>query len=201
MGAIGVYAQGMEKEDADFWIKPIPSQTFQDDSDDPSTLALPSSDSVECRSIVAVDTEKIFLESEWGARAFAQSKETLAETIKENKRLQNQLEREEKELTAIKPTLSPEEFAERAKKFSAKADRIRDERNNVEDQRINEFEAEKNKYLRAALPVIGEVMQRHSACVAVYKDSVAVMLNSIDVTGEVIEESNRKLGDGSDIDP
>lgn len=170
----------------------LPNRTIQTDENGPDYLTAP---------VLTVDQDRLFAESAWGQRAAAELDEKGSRIEAENERLAKQLSDEEAELTRKRETTDPAEFRKLAEAFDARATRIRRERAQVVQDLNAQAEADRNAFYQAALPVMGEVMQRRGAVAVLDRRTVFVSLDAIDITDELIAELNARIGDGPAAQP
>ncbi|MDB6178523.1 OmpH family outer membrane protein [Paracoccus sp. Z330] len=150
--------------------------------------------------ILTVDQERLFDESDWGQRALRELEQRGGEIAQENDRLATQLSNEEAQLTQQRSVLEPAEFRKLAEAFDSRATTIRRERAQMVQKLNAEAEADRNAFFQAALPVMGEVMQERGATAVLDRRTVFVSLDAIDITSDLIERLNQRIGDGTEDD-
>lgn len=170
----------------------MPSQTIPAPAESTPVAATP---------LLTVDQEALFSRSAWGRRTQRVLEETGREVAAENERLATQLAAEESDLTDRRPTLDPAEFRRLAEAFDARATAIRRERAQVVEDLNDWAEADRAAFYRAALPLMGEMMQERGAVAVLDRRTVFVSLDAIDVTGELVARLDADLGDGQGIVP
>jgi len=111
----------------------------------------------------------------------------------ENNRLGAALEEEERELLELRPSLSPEDFKERARIFDEKVTLIRNTQLQKNTEMVRRREDERNNILRDALPIINAIRIEKGAKVVLERRSNIWSidqiqdLDQIDITQEVIK--------------
>ncbi|MDP0925957.1 OmpH family outer membrane protein [Paracoccus onubensis] len=165
----------------------LPNRTIESDGETPGLQAAP---------LLTVDQERLFSDSQWGQRAQRELEEKGSKIEAENERLAKQLSDEEAELTEKRETLDPAEFRKEAEAFDARATEIRRERAQVVQELSAQAEADRNNFYRAALPVMGEVMQARGAIAVLDRRTVFVSLDAIDITDELIAALDDRIGEG-----
>lgn len=165
----------------------LPNRTIETGSDIQTEMKAP---------VLTVDQERLFVESAWGQRAKEKLEEKGGMIEAENERLAQQLSDEEAELTRKRETMDPAEFRKLAEAFDARATEIRRERAQVVQELNARSEADRNSFYQAALPIMGEVMQRRGAVAVLDRRTVFVSLDSIDITDELIAELDKHIGEG-----
>ncbi len=170
----------------------LPRRTIEAAPDDAQVMLAP---------VLTVDQEQLFAASAWGQRMQARLEEEGGRIAAENERLATQLSEEEAMLTDQRATLPPAEFRKLAEAFDARATQVRRERAQAV-QRLNDWaEAERTAFYRAALPVMGEMMQQRHAVAVLDRRTVFVSLDVIDITTALVAELDRAVGDGAGVVP
>ena len=165
----------------------LPNSTIEAPADAPQMLVAP---------ILTVDQDELFSASAWGRRT-QDTLENRGQTISaENDRLAAQLSQEEAALTQRRGVLDPAEFRRQAEAFDARATRVRRERAQAVKDLNDWAEADRNAFYRAALPMMGEVMQDRRAIAVLDRRTVFVSLDAIDITADLIARLDEELGDG-----
>ena len=119
--------------------------------------------------------------------------------IEENLRLEQALETEERELTDQRATLDAEAFQALAADFDEKTEAIRAAQDMKSRALTAKRDEDRQRFLQAAVPVLGELM-RDSGAVAIFdKEMVILSLRGVDITDEAIARIDAALGDGSTL--
>lgn len=170
----------------------LPSRTIAttDDSGLPATAP-----------ILTVDQDLLFSTSDWGKRTQRVLAEEGSKIEAENERLAAQLSAEEATLTEQRGTLDPAEFRKRAEAFDTRATEVRRERAQVVQDLNAWAEADRTAFYRAALPVMGEMMQDRGAVAVLDRRTVFVSVDAIDMTRDLVSRLNDSLGDGAGTVP
>lgn len=136
--------------------------------------------------LLTLDQEKLFTESAFGSASLDRERTATAALDAENKQIGAALIVEEQDLTTRRATLPPAEFAALADAFDAKVERIRSEQDAKFRDLTRIRDEERKAFLRAVVPVLGELMGEKGALAIVDKSTVIVSLTAIDVTDEAI---------------
>ncbi|WP_386332612.1 OmpH family outer membrane protein [Sulfitobacter sediminilitoris] len=148
--------------------------------------------------VLTIDSERLFLESAFGRRVAEEIEAQGAELAKENRRIEADLEAEERELTDMRATMSPEDFRELADAFDQKVQQIR-QAQTAKGRALNDLlDQEREVFLTAAAPVLERLMRDADAAVILERRSVFVSANAIEITEDAIELLDETLGSGSD---
>lgn len=146
--------------------------------------------------ILTLDRDRLFAETLFGKAVDARFKADSDALIAENLRLETALEAEERDLTDRRATLPADQFQILAKDFDTKAEGIRSAQQAKSRTIAAKREAEQQRFLEAAIPVLGELM-RDSGAVAIFdKNSIILSLRGIDVTDTAIARIDTVLGSG-----
>jgi Skp family chaperone for outer membrane proteins len=147
--------------------------------------------------VLTIDSEAVFLQSEFGQRVVAEIEARGAELAAENRKIEAALEQEERDLTELRETTDPDEFRELADAFDQKVQETRAEQA-AKGRAINALlDEEREVFLTAAAPVLERLMQRADAAVILERRSVFVSANAIDITEDAIALLNETLGSGT----
>jgi Skp family chaperone for outer membrane proteins len=147
--------------------------------------------------VVVIDPDRLFRESAFGRASAARVSAEQAALVAENRRLEAELEAEERDLTARRATLPPEEFRALATAFDAKAEGIR-KAQAEKDRAITESrQADQQRFLQVAAPELARMMSDMGAVAMLDKQVVFLSFDSIDVTDRAIVRINAALGDGA----
>lgn len=165
----------------------MPSRTIASDDSDPVYPIAP---------ILTVDQDVLFAQSAWGRRTQAELDAAGEKLAAENEKLVEQLSDEEAQLTELRRSLDPAEFRKRAEAFDARATKIRRDRALAVEELNNAAEADQNAFYQAALPVMGEMMQRRGAVAVLDRRTLFVSLEAIDITPDLIAELDKRLAEG-----
>ncbi len=146
--------------------------------------------------ILTLDRDRLFAETLFGKAVDARFKADSDALIAENLRLERALEAEERDLTDRRATLPAAQFQVLAKDFDAKAEQIRSAQEAKSRAIAANREAEQQRFLDAAIPVLGDLM-RDSGAVAIFdKNMIILSLRGIDITETAIGRIDAVLGTG-----
>jgi Skp family chaperone for outer membrane proteins len=137
-------------------------------------------------SILVVDQDRLFTESAFGKATLERERVATRALEAENSKIEAGLIAEEQDLTTRRATLPAEEFAALASAFDDKVERIRFEQDTKARDLTRAREEDRQAFLRAAGPVLGELMGEKGAVAVLEKSSVILSLTTIDVTDDAI---------------
>jgi Skp family chaperone for outer membrane proteins len=147
-------------------------------------------------SILTLDDERFFADSVFGKSVIARQERDSRALIDENRRIEAALEAEEKDLTIRRTTLSREDFAPLAEAFNEKVEGIRKAQDAKTRDLQRGFDADRQRFLEAARPVLAEVMGARGAVAIIDSRAVFVGFDNIDVTDEAIARLDAAVAEG-----
>ena len=161
-------------------------------------LALPASAQEFRPQILIIDSDRLYLESDFGQRVAADLAARAAEIQAENDRIVETLTQEERSLTLRRPQMTPEAFREESEAFDAKVQEVR----RVRDAKNLEFQVA-NAEARAAFEervqeILASIMLERGAVLVMEQRNVVLSIRSANITDEAISRVNAELGDGSE---
>ncbi|MDQ1899142.1 OmpH family outer membrane protein [Paracoccus sp. WLY502] len=165
------------------------------------TIQTPANAKPLTAPILTVDQDVLFAASDWGNRTQRVLEQEGSKIETENQRLAAQLSAEEATLTEQRGTLDPAEFRRRAEAFDTRATEVRRQRAQVVQDLNAWAEADRAAFYRAALPLMGEMMQERNAVAVLDRRTVFVSMDAIDMTQDLVQRLNAELGDGSGTVP
>lgn len=143
--------------------------------------------------VLTIDSERIFVESDFGRRVAEQIEAQSTALATENRQIEAALETEERELTEKRAELSPEDFRELANAFDEKVQEIRRAQADKGRAINTMLEDQREVFLNAAAPVLERLMRDAGAAVILERRSVFVSANAIDITDDAIALLNTTL--------
>lgn len=160
-------------------------------------LPVAAQDTATARSeILVLDPERVFEDSQLGQRMLADHQTEREELAALNRKLEAELEAEERALTARRAALSPEEFRDLADAFDARVQEIRRD----SERRVRDLEQDRERlpllFLRQAEPVLIEVMRNMGGVVLLDARTVLLRADVVDITDEAIARIDVTIGDG-----
>jgi len=156
--------------------------------------AVPAADD---SAILTIVPDRLFAETKAGRAAEAKLEAASQTLMTENRRIEAELEGEERDLTARRDTVPTTDFRQMADAFDAKAERIRGEQD-AKSRRITRMrEEERQIFFKAAVPVLASLMQEEGAKAILDRSSVFLSFDLIDVTDRAIARVDAELGDGT----
>ncbi|GAA6175489.1 OmpH family outer membrane protein [Sulfitobacter pacificus] len=148
--------------------------------------------------ILTIDSDRLFLDSDFGKRVVAEVEAKGTELASENRKIEADLEAEEKRLTSVRATMTPEEFRTLANEFDEKVQQTRQVQA-TKGRALNALlDQERAVFERAAGPVLERLMRSAEAAVILDLRSVFVSASAIEITDDAISLLNETLGSGAE---
>ncbi len=148
--------------------------------------------------ILVIDPERLFEDTALGQSISADLQEERETLIALNRKLEAELEAEERALTAERDTASPEDFRDMADAFDEKVQQIRAD----SQRRVREHERNRERapldFMRQVEPVLVELMREAGATVILDRRTVLLQADVVDITGAAVQRIDATLGPGGD---
>lgn len=146
--------------------------------------------------ILTVDEERLFTESQFGKAILAARDADAAGLIAENRRIETDLEAEERALTSQRQKMTKAEFAPLSEAFNAKVEGIRKAQEAKSQDLTQRFDDQRRRFSDAAVPVLGQVMAERGALAILSKRAILIGVDNVDITTEAIARLDAALGNG-----
>jgi Skp family chaperone for outer membrane proteins len=151
--------------------------------------------------ILVIDFERAFDQSAFGRRVNAEIETEGRSIAAENRRIEAELIEEERQLTDLRPTLSPEDFRNLANAFDEKVQRLRSEQDAKARAVGTRSEEARRQFLMAVEPVLEGVLREAGAALILERRAVFVSIDAIDVTDRAIALIDQEIGSGEAASP
>lgn len=170
------------------------SDTAQDSTQQSATPTVISS------PILVIDSDRLFAESNFGKRVVAERDVQTAVLFDENRRIEAELEEEERALTEQRKTMAAEDFRAAADAFDDKVQAIRDAQISKEIAITRWVEGERIRFLSSLNPVLEQILLETNALIILEKRTTFVARDVLDVTDRMVFQANQIIGDGTVIE-
>jgi len=151
--------------------------------------------------VLTIDSERLFLNSDFGIRVAREIEARGNELAAENRQIETELAEAEQDLTEKRTTMTPEAFRPLADAFDTRVQATRQAQAAKSRALNSHLEQEREAFLNAAGPVLQELMQEVGASVVLERRTVFISSNSTDITAAAIARLNETLGEGDDKTP
>ena len=161
------------------------------------TRAQSGTASPQTSPILTLDQDALYQRSLYGKALRAKIAEDVAKLDSESRRIDAELEAEERALTQKRSEMSAADFAPLAAAFDKKAQKMRAE-NAAAVAALRQKEQDGRKeFFTVAAQVLGDFMVERGAAAILDKSAVIVSLRGLDVTDAVVARIDEVLGDGT----
>lgn len=137
-------------------------------------------------SVLVIDPERLFTETEFGATLTEALEEASRELALENREIEATLIDEERALTSARASMTLDAFREAAEEFDARVTRLRSAQDSKSEALIAQRDQERQKFLDLVLPVLGGLLADYGAFVFLDPRQVFLSDDRINVTDEAI---------------
>lgn len=162
-----------------------------------SVLAQSSPDVQAPSPILTIDQDALYQRSLYGKALRARVAQELGKLEADSRRIDSELEDEERALTQKRSEMTAVDFAPLAAAFDKKAQDLRAQNAvAVEALRLKEQDGRK-QFFTVAAQVLGDFMVERGAAAIIDKGAVIVSLRGLDVTDAVVARIDDVLGDGT----
>ena len=151
--------------------------------------------------VLTIDQDRVFSESQLGARATAEIEADAEALSVENQAIESDLTTQERTLTDQRSTMTPEAFSVLADEFDEKVQRIRAEQDEKARAITAAREAVRQQFFGQIAGVISEIVRERGALMVLDRRDVFLSADSIDITNEAIQRINQalSLGEGPEV--
>lgn len=149
--------------------------------------------------ILTVESDRLFTESAFGVRVTQDIEADQSVLLAENRKIEAELEAEEKRLTELRADMEPGEFRAVADAFDERVQGIRVEQDGKARAIAEARDDQRALFFQAAQPVLTELMREMRAEILIERRTVLISSNAIDITDRAIERLNSAIGDGRDL--
>ncbi|AVL51650.1 hypothetical protein CEP88_02875 [Roseobacter denitrificans] len=140
--------------------------------------------------ILTIDSDMLFEDSRFGQQTIEEFEALGAALAAENRRIEDALEAEERELTELRATMTPTEFRALADAFDQKVQETRRTQEAKNRELNSELENRRVMFLNAAAPVLEQLMREAGAAVVLERRSIFISSNAVDITQIAINRLN-----------
>lgn len=163
---------------------------------------LAAQEAVPANGVLLLDQDRLFSDSRFGQRLLGELDAKTKELQTENRKLEADLEAEEKNLTERRATLPPEEFRTLADAFDAKVKAIRVARDAKSNDLAAQREAARKTFIQTAVPILAEILSERGAAAIIDRSAVVLSFDRIDITDLAIARVDALLApDGATVPP
>lgn len=147
--------------------------------------------------ILTVTQERLYSGTLFGKVLQARTEAATLALQAENRKIEADLEAEEKVLTARRATMAAAEFRTLADAFDLKVEGIRTAQEAKARALSKEHDAGRKQFFETAIPILAQLMGDMGAVAILDKSAIVLSFDRIDVTDQAIARIDAVLGDGS----
>jgi Skp family chaperone for outer membrane proteins len=151
--------------------------------------------------VLLVDQERLFAASRFGQKIQAEIEVETKTLQAENRKLESDLEAEERALTERRAILSPEEFRALADAFDTKVKGIRAARDAKAAELTARREAARKTFFETAFPILATIMREQGALAIIDRSAVIIAFDRIDITDLAIARIDAQLAPEAAVEP
>ena len=117
----------------------------------------------------------------------------------ENRQIEGQLSERERDLTARRPSMNPQEFRTLADTFNDDVKRHRQVQLGKEQDLFRKHEEDRQQFRLVANRVLTELMAQRGALALISEEAILLGFKDIDITDEAIKRMDEVYGDGAKL--
>jgi Skp family chaperone for outer membrane proteins len=151
--------------------------------------------------IATLDQERFFNETRFGQAVLAAFQSDTDALIAENRKIEADLEVEERDLTIRRTTMAVADFQVLADAFDRKVEDIRTARDATSQALTKRLDEDRARFFEAARPVLVKLMAERGVLAVIDKRAVLLGFDTIDLTDLAIARLDETLGDGAATPP
>ena len=147
-------------------------------------------------SVLIVDSDRLYTETLYGLQIEADLLALQAEFQAENDAIADTLRREELDLTARRPDMSPEAFRAEAEAFDQKVQEVRRARDAKNGELLAARADARARFEERVQGIVAGIMLERGAAVVLEQRNVVLSVRSANITDDVIVRVDAQLGTG-----
>jgi Skp family chaperone for outer membrane proteins len=148
----------------------------------------------ETLPIASLNSDRLFSESLAGRAILEDSRKKSVALGEENRRIEAELEQEERDLTELRKSATPEEFSALAEAFDDKVVEIRRTQNAKAVALGQELDAARREFSTRIRPIIQDLMREMGILFLLNEQAIVLALSSGDITDEAIAAVDAEIG-------
>ncbi|QCO56907.1 OmpH family outer membrane protein (plasmid) [Pseudorhodobacter turbinis] len=145
--------------------------------------------------VLSINQQRLFEESAFGKASLSRLEASSRTLQAEIRKIESNLEIEERLLTERRATMPAAEFQPLAIAFDDKVERIRDAWIAKDRELKRQRELDQQQFFEIAAPILVEMMQSRGAAILLDQSSVVLSLDRIDITQPAIELIDTRLSE------
>jgi Skp family chaperone for outer membrane proteins len=146
--------------------------------------------------ILTLDQDRLFADSRFGRRVMAEIEAAQAALVAENRRIEAELEAEERDLTERRAALDADAFRALAEAFDARVQAHRAAQDTKARDLSGRRDGERQRFYALAVPELAALMREAGAVAILSDEAIVLTFDSIDITAAAIARMDDRHGDG-----
>ena len=143
--------------------------------------------------VVYIDTNKILNESKVGIFVEKELTKDHEAKLENFKKTEEELKKEEIDLISQRNVMEKGAFDNKVKLLNEQAQNYQEERRKWFDEITVKRNKARAEVLKTLDPIITEYFEQNQISLMLYKRNIAIGTSELDITGEIIDELNKKL--------
>ena len=157
------------------------------------TTTSPSAAPAFQSQVLTINQQRLFEDSEFGRSSLTRLEADSRTLQAEIRKIESDLEIEERLLTERRATLSPAEFQPLARAFDDKVEKIRAAWGAKDRDLKRQRDQDQQTFFETTVPILAELMQEMGAVLLVDQSTVVLSLDRVDITQTAIDRINQRL--------
>jgi Skp family chaperone for outer membrane proteins len=143
--------------------------------------------------VLTINQQRLFEESQFGKESLTRLEADSRALQAEIRKVETDLEIEERLLTERRATLPPAQFQPLASEFDDKVEKIRGSWGEKDRDLKRQREEDQQKFIQLAVPILAQLMQDMGAVMLIDQSAVMLSLDRVDITQIAIARINEQL--------
>lgn len=149
--------------------------------------------------VLTITQDRLYSGTLFGKAMQARTEAATLALQAENRKIEADLEAEEKSLTQRRPTMPAADFRAIADAFDVKVEGIRSAQDAKARALTKDHDDGRKQFFETAVPILAQLMADMGAVAILDKSAIVLSFDRIDVTDRAIERIDAVLGDGSKL--
>lgn len=147
--------------------------------------------------IVTVDRQRLFSDTMYGRRVIGTIEAERLRLAAETRKVEQDLVREEQDLTEKRDAMEPDEFRALARAFDEKVKSLRLEGTAREQEFVQTLEREQAAFYDQISPILRQLVTELGAVVIIDHRAILLSTINLDITNRAVQRIDSLLGDGA----
>jgi outer membrane protein len=158
-----------------------------------TSLIFVTTNSFAENNIAFIDMNRILKESKVGISVEKELTKIHETKLKNFKKIEEELKKEEIDLISKRNILAREEFEKNVKNLNDRAQKYQNERRNWFDQITQKRNTARSQVLDSLDPILTEYFKQNQLSLMLYKRNIVIATDELDITDKIIDKLNKKL--------